>query len=336
MSRSKPPNSAVPGHPEPPLAEPRGDDLGLVVEERHARRPIARGRVLQVDGDRVALDGVDVDAVAEPGGDRARAHARADHHAVVARAPDLDAPVERAQPLDLAAHLEGHAPPLQPPRDARREAVDVARGVAGRPEPAHGPGGEPRLEPHDVPGLELVAHEPRLGVEPRHLPGVREVGLGLVEVQDPGLGAVVVHPSAGRHLLEDGPRRQRQPHRLDRVGAVAADVAHELGHPRDLVPARHGVDEQRRVVPQHPFEALQDRGPGRPDLGVRGRELAAVGVARLHRRIAVAVDDGDVEPRLVEVIGGRHAGDPGAENGDARHGGTPRALRPVMPPPSKT
>ena len=323
--------------PEPPLPEPRGDDLGAVVQKRHARRGGAGGRVLQAHGDRVAFDGIDVEPVAELRGEVARAHACAHHHAVVAHAVHLDPALQRAKPAHLAAHLEGHAARLQPPGQARGEAVDVAGGIRGRPEPARGGRDEPRLPLPHLLGRKLLAHEPTLGIERAHAAGVRHLPGGLVEVQDAAIGAVVIDPRARGHLLQDRARGHGHAHGGERVRMAVAEVAHELRHPGQLVPARRWVDEERRVAPEHPAQALDQRRARRPDLGVRRRELAAVGVARLHRRATMAVDHGHAEVRLVQVVGGDHAGDPGAEHGDSRHGDTPPDLAArSVPPPSKT
>mmetsp|Transcript_8214 Transcript_8214/g.24182 ORF Transcript_8214/g.24182 Transcript_8214/m.24182 type:complete len:209 (-) Transcript_8214:775-1401(-) len=70
------------GDAEAVAPEPRRDDLCLVVQQRDPRRRALARLVLHVDGDRVALDGVDVDSVAQLGREVARADARADDHSV--------------------------------------------------------------------------------------------------------------------------------------------------------------------------------------------------------------------------------------------------------------
>ena len=129
-------------------------------------------------------------------------------------------------------------------------------------------------------------------------------------------------PFARRHLEENRASGDRQPHGLDRVRLVARDVGQELGHPADLVQRGARVDEQRRVGLQHPLQALQHRAPLGPGLGVRGGELPAVGEARLHRGIAVAVEDRHLEAAVQQLIGGRQAGHAGADHGNRSHGST--------------
>ena len=103
---------------------------------------------------------------------------------------------------------------------------------------------------------------------------------------------------------------------------------------RDLVQRRRRVDEQRRVGLQHPLQALQHRAPLGPGLGVRGGELAAVGEARLHRGIAVAVEDRHLEPAVEELVGGRQAGHAGADHGNRGHGSTLQGSGGGSPPPA--
>ena len=149
---------------------------------------------------------------------------------------------------------------------------------------------------------------------------------GRVEVQDAAPLEVEVDALALRHLEEHLAGGDRQPHGLDGVLLVVRDVRQELGHPADLVQRRRRVDEQRRVGLQHPLQALHHGAPLRPGLGVRGRELAAVGEARLHRGIAVAVEHRHLEPAVEERVGGRQAGHAGADHGNLGHGNTPRPL----------
>ena len=117
---------------------------------------------------------------------------------------------------------------------------------------------------------------------------------------------------------------------------VVRDVGQELGHPAHLVQRRRRVDEQRRVGLQHPLQALQHRAPLGPGLGVRGGELAAVGEARLHGGIAVAVEHRHLEPAVEELVGGRQAGHAGADHGNRGHRvhsqGSGRLAAAVPPP----
>ena len=53
-----------------------------------------------------------------------------------------------------------------------------------------------------------------------------------------------------------------------------------------------------------------------PDLRVGGRELAAVGKRGFHRRVAVALEQGDFQTALGERVGGGDTGDAAADDGD--------------------
>mmetsp|Transcript_39046 Transcript_39046/g.123000 ORF Transcript_39046/g.123000 Transcript_39046/m.123000 type:complete len:228 (+) Transcript_39046:490-1173(+) len=123
--------------------EPRRDDLCLVVQQRDPRRRALARLVLHVDSDRVALDGVDVDAVAQLGREVARADARADDHSVerlalrgaalplAAREDDVDASSVVREALDGGAELEVDALLLDAGGQADGVPVDVAGLRAG-------------------------------------------------------------------------------------------------------------------------------------------------------------------------------------------------------------
>ena len=171
-------------------------------------------------------------------------------------------------------------------------------------------------------GRQLAPDQPALGQQAVDHAGVREVLLPVVEMQDAAPLEVEVDALARGHLEQHRAGGDGEPHGLDGVGLVARDVRQELGHPADLVQRRPRVDEQRRVGLQHPLQALQHGAPLGPDLGVRGRQLAAVGEARLHRGVAVAVEDRHLEAAVQQFIGGRQAGHAGADHGNSGHGST--------------
>jgi len=58
---------------------------------------------------------------------------------------------------------------------------------------------------------------------------------------------------------------------------------------------------------------------GVPHLGIAGGELSAVGEGGLHRGIAVLVEHRDLKAAFEQGIGGRYAGDAGADDGDMSH-----------------
>ena len=112
---------------------------------------------------------------------------------------------------------------------------------------------------------------------------------------------------------------------------------------RNCRPQRHcrgssaQAEQQRRVLLPEPLEDLQRRVRVRPRLGVRRRDLAAVGERRLQRRARLAVDDRDLVPVLREVPRGGDADDARRRGRCTRHqagvAARPRVASVVRPPP---
>ena len=169
------------------------------------------------------------------------------------------------------------------------------------------------LRRHRAPDEPTLLQEP---VDPR---GVGELLLRFIDMQDAALFGIEAEALGLGHLEEMPARRDGELRGRDRVALVVLGGEDELGHPGELVPGGRGVDEQRRVLPQHPLDALQEGRRLVPDLGVRGGQLAAIGEGRLHRGIGVAVEDRHVEAALQELVGGGDAGDAGADDSDGSH-----------------
>eukprot|EP01136_Pigoraptor_vietnamica_P021551 Opistho-1_new@71841 len=116
-------------------AQSAGHQLGLVVEQADLRRAVLALCVVKHHGDGVALDRVDVEAVAELRAQGAAVHASADHHRVAvhhlaAGQRDLR---RRAIALHASHGVAGqqlHAQALAGERQAVGELVDVAGAVA--------------------------------------------------------------------------------------------------------------------------------------------------------------------------------------------------------------
>jgi len=100
----------------------------------------------------------------------------------------------------------------------------------------------------------------------------------------------------------------------DGVVAVFGNVGHEFGHPAQFVPAGFGVHQQRRVGLQHPFDAFDQGGRVRPDLGIGRRQLPAVGIAGFHARVAVFFDQGDAVALFGQGVGAGDTGDAAAND----------------------
>ncbi len=103
------------------------------------------------------------------------------------------------------------------------------------------------------------------------------------------------------------------------VGLIVGQGGDELGHPTQLVPGQGRRHQQRRIALEHPFQTLEQGAGVRPHLGIRGRQLPAIGVRSLHARVTVAVDDGDAVAGAGQSVGAGHAGDAAADDGDMGH-----------------
>ena len=74
------------GHAEAVVAQAAGHQFGFVIQQAHGGGGLLRGFVVQLHGDGVAFDRVDVNAVTQLGGDGTTANARTHHHAIKALA----------------------------------------------------------------------------------------------------------------------------------------------------------------------------------------------------------------------------------------------------------
>ena len=114
-------------------------------------------------------------------------------------------------------------------------------------------------------------------------------------------------------------RGNRQAGRLDGVGLVPGNAGDELGKPGQFVPTRLGVDQQRCVLAQHPFETLDQGRRMGPGFGIGGRELTAIGKGGLHGRIAMPLEQGDRKTTTGQAVGGGHTRDTAADDCKGLH-----------------
>jgi hypothetical protein len=148
-----------------------------------------------------------------------------------------------------------------------------------------------------------------------------------VDMQDAFLLQIEVNAFAGRPVKQVLACRNRQPGGLHGVFLVMGDGSEKLAEPGNLVPAGLGVEQQRSIALEHPLEALDDGGPMGPDLGVRGRELAAIGERGFHGGIALLLEQGDGKSAACEGVGGGHARDATADDGDCLHDSDSRCVK---------
>src|SRR5690606_29917892 len=146
-----------------------------------------------------------------------------------------------------------------------------------------------------------------------------EAGPVMIKVQNAALFQVEINPLLLGHSKQmltgfDGKLRCG-----DRVFSIFSNGPEKFRQPPILVQGRTRVQEQRRVFLHHPAQALcQGRGLI-PDFRVGGRELAAVRKRGLHGCVELALQNGNLVAGTAEQIGGRDAGDTGAEYGDTGH-----------------
>ena len=199
------------------------------------------------------------------------------------------------------------------------ELVDVAGGIAlGEVATVIG-AGQGRFDGAHLFRRHAAPRQTAFGKQARDQPGMLETGLVAVDVQDALLLQVEVDAFGfrpGEQMLARGDGQTRG---FDGVLPVIGDRADELGEPGELVPAGLGIDQQRRIALEHPLEALDDGRPVVPDLGIGGRQLAAVGERGFHRRVAVLFQQGDREAALGQGIGGGDAGDTATDDCDCFH-----------------
>lgn len=315
------------GHAEAVHPQPARHDLGLVVEQAHRGCGGLAGLVGEVHGDRVALDRVDVDAVAQLRGERAAGHARAHHHAVEVQRllafgcgqRHAHAVVPRLQAPHVLPVEATHAAALRRLGQAVGELVDVAGGVALGVPAAEVAARQRGCDRTDLLGRHGTARQAAGGQQLRHLLRMLEARLVTVDVQDALAPVIKVDAFLGGPGVEVFARGDRQARRLDGVAAVVRDVGNELGKPAQLVPARPRVHQQGRIGLEHPLQALPDRGRVVPHLGIRGRQLAAVGVGGFHRGVAMALEQGDGQAATGQGIGGGDAGDTAADDSNGFH-----------------
>ena len=145
--------------------------------------------------------------------------------------------------------------------------------------------------------------------------------LVVIDVQDAAPLQVEIDLFALGHRKQVLARFDGHARGLDGVAAVVGDARHELADPRILVPRRLGIEQQRRIVAQHPFDAFEQRAGAVPDLGIAGGKLSTVGKRGFHGRIQMPVEHRDLIAELRERVSSGDAGNTGADDDDMRHGG---------------
>ena len=192
---------------------------------------------------------------------------------------------------------------------AKGEFVDVARGVALGEIATVIVAGQRGLNRFHLCGRHRPAWQATFGQQLGDFARVVKAFFVAVDVQDAFFFQVKVHALGlrpGKQVLACG---HGQACRLNGVAAVVGHVAYELGKPAELVPAGLRVDQERRVALEHPLDALEDGGPVVPDLGIRRRQLSAVGKRCFHCGVTVFLEQGDGKAALGQCVSGSNTRD---------------------------
>jgi hypothetical protein len=96
--------------------------------------------------------------------------------------------------------------------------------------------------------------------------------------------------------------------------------AQERKAPQPLPQVRPQAKEQRRVLAREPLQHFERRGGVGPRLGVRHRDLAAVGERRFHAGGVASLEHAHLVAGLAEKPGGGDADDAGAKDEDFHDG----------------
>ncbi|MNS95367.1 hypothetical protein D3C72_1296230 [compost metagenome] len=197
--------------------------------------------------------------------------------------------------------------------------MDIAGGVALGEIPAIVGAGQRRLDRPHLLRRHGTPLQPALCQQRGDAAGMLEAGLVAVDMENAFFLQIEIDAFLRRPGEQVFTGRDGEPRGLDGVAAVVGDGGDEFGEPRQLVPARAGIDQQRGVAAQHPLEALDDGGPVGPDLGVGGGQLAAVGERGFHGGIAMPFEQRNGESAPGERVGSGDTGDATADDGDCLH-----------------
>ena len=202
---------------------------------------------------------------------------------------------------------------------AARELADVACRVRGGIVPAAVIARDSGVDPAHLLRGNLKPVEPACTNQFIGACGISEACCIAVDVENAALLAIEIDAFPLGEIEQVFARLDREPHCFHRVDIVPGDCAEKLGNPRELVPARAGVEQQRRIAPRHPAQALEHGADRVPHFAIAGRKLPAVGERGFHGRKRLAIDDGDMVPAFEQRVGRGNAGDAGSDNRKMRH-----------------
>ena len=311
-------------HAESIHPQAAGHQLGLVIQQAHDGRRRLALCVWQVDGDGIPLHRVDVDPVAQLRGKAAALDAGTNHQpiklvrdmAVTVSNGDFSLGAIAVQRQNVLPIQALHTQALSRARHARGELVDVARGVALGEIAAVVIASQRGLDGFHFARGHGTAWQAAQGQHLAHFTGVIKALFFAVDMQDALFFEIEIHALRLRPGKQMFTRRNGQASRLHGVALVMRDVANELQHPAQLVPAGLGVDQERCVAFQHPLHALEDGGPVVPHLGIGRGQLTPVGKRGFHGHVAVFLKQRHGKAALGQGISRGDASDAAADHGN--------------------
>jgi hypothetical protein len=227
-----------------------------------------------------------------------------------------DARAGRRQGLHRVVKMQLHAFALRGCGQAHGVLVDIAGAVVRCVEATYQLAADGRFNGPHLSGAHRVPHDAAAQQQLGDVLPMRKARSVAVDMQN----AARTQVKADSFRL--GPGKQvfagfeRKPRRGDGVGFVMRDARDKLSQPTELVPGRLRVYQQRRILAQHPLDAIEDGGGAVPHFGVAGRYLSRIGKRGFHRRIPVPLVQSDRETPQGQRIG---CGDPGDAAPDNRN-----------------
>ncbi len=227
------------GDTETVLAQTAGHDLGLVIQQADPWGRRLAGFVIEVDGDRISFDRVDVHAVAQFGRDGPAADTCANHDtvkmllflAILAGPIQTDARAGVMDFGDLRFVMECHAEFFAAFAEFAGIAVNVTGEIGWGVEAANRFGFQSRFQLLDFGCGQFLPLKSAFVQHDVDAARVIEFGLLFVDMQNAAFLDVEFDPYFCCKLKQVFAGRDGELCGFDCVGFVIGNVAHEFGHP---------------------------------------------------------------------------------------------------------
>jgi len=330
------------GHTQAVLAQAASHNLGFFVQQADPRGGMLGFRRIQVHRDRIALDRVDVDVVAQHMGQVTATHASANYQGVHRQCMGVGFSAFTGTQLDTVRWAaintqdfcilqEFHAALGAGIGQAACVFMNIPCGVRRRKETAVVGALQSRFDLVDFfVGDRAAFQAPFVQQLADFFAGLKAAGC-VVDVQNAALFQVEINVFVLGPLVQILAGANGQLDGVHGVALVTGNRAHKLRHPAVFMPAWFGVEQQWGVFAHHPLQTLENSAAAVPDLGIASGQLPAVGEGGFHRGVAQTVDNGNLIAFQAEGVGGGDSGNTGANDGNMRHN---RLLTGELPPSS--